>query len=47
MIAEVEKYTEDILNGTIPAGVHLKNAVARFVKDLKRCGGGEDDANSL
>lgn len=46
MIAEVGKYIEDILNGTIPAGVHLKNAVARFVNDLKRSGGGEDNANS-
>jgi len=47
VIAEVEKYTTDILNGTIPAGVHLKNAVARFLNDYKRCNSGEeDDANS-
>ena len=46
MIEEVERYTTDILNGTIPAGVHLKNAVARFINDYQRSGGSEDDANS-
>jgi phage terminase large subunit-like protein len=42
----VDKYVEDVLSGAIPAGIHLKNAVARFINDYKRCdSGGEAEAN--
>lgn len=42
----VAKYTDDIQKGVIPAGIHLKNAVARFTNDYKRATEGEDEANS-
>lgn len=30
----VMKYCEDVLNDNIPSGIHLKNAVKRFIKDF-------------
>jgi phage terminase large subunit-like protein len=36
MLSTVMTYTEDILSGKIPSGIHLKNAVSRFIADLHK-----------
>lgn len=36
MIVELNNYCNDVLTGKIPSGVHLKNAVSRFLADLQK-----------
>jgi phage terminase large subunit-like protein len=40
----VNKYCDDILSGRIPAGIHLKNAVLRFINNISCAGKGEGEA---
>jgi len=35
MVDKLDQYITDIQSGTIPSGVHLRNAVTRFTSDLK------------
>jgi len=42
MLALVNNYCEDILSGKIPSGLHTRNAVERFLGDLKSI---KDDSN--
>jgi phage terminase large subunit-like protein len=41
----LDTYVGGILSGDVPAGVHLKNAAQRFIKDIERSGGGEGGAS--
>jgi len=38
MLDIVNKYCDDVLTGKIPSGIHLRNAVARFKKDMSCAG---------
>jgi phage terminase large subunit-like protein len=44
VIEVVNKYCQDVLSGRIPAGIHLKGAVSRFIKDVSCAGKGEGEA---